>query len=445
MVKSIMTETGSIIVETIETKEVSIKEINSSTDFTMREGLDKELVAQYKENLSIIVDENPIKIYDTPSGLILYDGFHRVSAARQLNWIKIKAIVKKGSVQDAYAAACLANLKHGKPLTINERKKAICEFIKLRVEWSNRRIADEVGIHHTTIGRRRKELEAKGEIEPQEKRTGLDDRTRGKPTGAIAPVEETEEERLEREFNEWFSRHVICGDALEVMPTLERKFDLALVDPPYGITAEDWDLTNKHELLTFTRRWLNQVLLLLKPTGRLYVFWSREYMYELKPLFDVIFNEYPITFGGICVWTFRNVQSMPDNRKRLKLSWEPIFHYYASEAPDLNFDKTEITGKKWEGEEQSDVWIFPIPQSNFKKDKKIHPTQKPLELYRRIIRQSTHTGDSVISPFAGSGTTGHASLLEGRNFYLIEKKPEYVELIEKRLRPVWEEGQTENE
>ncbi len=160
-------------------------------------------------------------------------------------------------------------------------------------------------------------------------------------------------------------------------------------------------------------------------------------MSELKPLFDEILNEYPITFGGIIVWNFKNVQSMPDSRKRLKLSWEPIFHYYCSEAPDLNFDKTEITGKKWTGEEQSDVWSFSIPQSNFKKDPKIHPTQKPLELYRRIIIQSTHIGDSVISPFAGSGTTGHASLLEERNFLLIEKKPEYVELIEKRLKPVW--------
>lgn len=424
--------------KTIETKEVSIDEITAITDFTMRENLDKELVAQYKENLNSIIDENPIKLYDTPSGLILTDGFHRLTAARQLNWTKIKAIVKKGSVQDAYAAACLANLKHGKPLSREERRKAIKEYIKLKVTFSNPLIAKDVGVDETTIRRYRQELEAKGEIEPQETRLGADNRTITTPTSANAEVEPDP-------FAGWFSEHVVCGDALKVMPSLERKFDLAIVDPPYGITAEDWDLANKYDLLAFTRRWLNQVLQRLKPTGRLYVFWSREYMFELKPLFDEILEEYPITFGGIIVWNFTNVQSMPDNRKRLKLSWEPIYHYYGLEAPDLNFDKTEITGKKWEGEEQSDCWVFPIPQSNFKEDERVHPTQKPLALYRRIIRQSTHLGDSVLDPFAGSGTTGHASLLEGRNFHLIEIDPKYVDLIEKRLRPVWEEGKTENE
>ncbi|GAJ22136.1 unnamed protein product, partial [marine sediment metagenome] len=41
--------------------------------------------------------------------------------------------------------------------------------------------------------------------------------------------------------------------------------------------------------------------------------------------------------------------------------------------------------------------------------------------------------------------TGHASLLEGRNFYLIEKSPEYVDLIEKRLRSVWKERKAGND
>ncbi|GAJ08392.1 unnamed protein product, partial [marine sediment metagenome] len=219
------TETGSIIVETIETKEVSIKEVKTSTDFTMRKELDKELIVQYKENLSIIIDQNPIKIYDTPSGLILYDGFHRLSAARQLNWTKIKAIVKKGSVQDAHAAACLANLKHGKPLTKDERKKAIQEYIKLKVKISNRLIARDIGVNEITIRRSRRELEAKGEIEPQEKRLGADNRTITTPTAtnvAVGPEPEPDP------FAEWFSEHVVCGDAFKVMPTLERKFDLAI-------------------------------------------------------------------------------------------------------------------------------------------------------------------------------------------------------------------------
>lgn len=113
-----------------------------------------------------------------------------------------------------------------------------------------------------------------------------------------------------------------------------------------------------------------------------------------------------------------------------------MFYYYGLDAPELHFEKTEITGQKWEGEVQSDVWTFAIPQSNFT-DKRVHPTQKPLALYRRIIETTTNAGDSVLDCFAGSGTTGHAALLTAREFLLIEQNRAYVDGIYDRLKGVW--------
>jgi len=419
----------------MQATEIPISEIERNPDLMMRDKLDKALVAQYSENIEIILAAAPVEIYKVDGKCILTDGFHRVAAASQSNLDSVLAIIHKGSFNDAYAAACVANLQHGKALTRKERKKAICEYIKLKVKLSNSIIAKEVGVSDVTILNYRRELESKGEIEPQEKRIGADGKEREIPaTSKILEVESGLDP-----FIVWFDDHVTCGDALEIMPTIERKFDLAIVDPPYGITTEDWDLTNKIDLLAFTRRWLNQVRQLLKPTARLYIFWSREYIFELKPLLDEITEAYPLHFGGMMVWYFRNVQSQPDSRKRYKLGWEPIFYYYGLEATDLNFPKTEITGETWEGkgEIQSDVWIFPIPQSNFKEDKRIHPAQKPRGLYERIIETATHVGDSVIDPFAGSGTTGHAALLTGREFLLIENNPQYVQGIAERLRPAW--------
>ena len=421
-------------------KDLCIMDIQARDGFLMRDGLDKALVAQYKENLKDIIAAAPILVYETSTGYILADGFHRLAAARQLSWDDIRAQVIPGSGNDAYAAACLANLQHGKPLNRKERKRAICEYLKLKVKLSNRVIAQEVGVSHVTILRYRRELEANGEIEPQDERLGKDEKIRSTVTNVTVTTAMPEIVEPEPDpFDEWFTSHVVCGDALKIMPTIERKFDLAIVDPPYGITTEDWDLTNKHELLVFTRRWLNQVIALLKPTGRLFVFWSREYMFELKPLFDEIVQAYPLHYGGMIVWNFRNVQSMPDSRKRYKLGWEPVFYYYGLEAPELHFAPTEITGKKWKGEEQSDVWVFPIPQSNFQEDKRTHPTQKPRALYERIVRTSTFAGAAILDPFAGAGTTGHASLLTGgRDFYLVERNPKYVQQIYERLKPVWE-------
>lgn len=65
-----------------------------------------------------------------------------------------------------------------------------------------------------------------------------------------------------------------------------------------------------------------------------------------------------------------------------------------------------------------------------------HPTMKPTDLMRHLIRLVTPPGGVVLDPFAGSGTTGKASLLEGFDFILIEKEREYIEQIEARLNGV---------
>ena len=65
-----------------------------------------------------------------------------------------------------------------------------------------------------------------------------------------------------------------------------------------------------------------------------------------------------------------------------------------------------------------------------------HPTVKPLELMRYLVRLVTPKDGLVLDPFAGTGTTGEACKLEGRNYYLIEKTKEYISDIEKRIDKV---------
>lgn len=63
-----------------------------------------------------------------------------------------------------------------------------------------------------------------------------------------------------------------------------------------------------------------------------------------------------------------------------------------------------------------------------------HPTVKPLALMQWLIRLVTAEGDLVLDPFAGSGTTLEAALLEGRHAIGIELTADYLPLIEERLR-----------
>jgi hypothetical protein len=63
----------------------------------------------------------------------------------------------------------------------------------------------------------------------------------------------------------------------------------------------------------------------------------------------------------------------------------------------------------------------------------VHPTVKPIELMRWLVRLVTPPGGLVLDPFAGSGTTGCAAVLEGFDFVGIEREPEYVEIAKARI------------
>jgi site-specific DNA-methyltransferase (adenine-specific) len=62
-----------------------------------------------------------------------------------------------------------------------------------------------------------------------------------------------------------------------------------------------------------------------------------------------------------------------------------------------------------------------------------HPTVKPLDLIRWLVRLVTPPGGLVLDLFAGSGTTGEACLIEGFDCVLIEREADYLPLIKARL------------
>jgi site-specific DNA-methyltransferase (adenine-specific) len=62
-----------------------------------------------------------------------------------------------------------------------------------------------------------------------------------------------------------------------------------------------------------------------------------------------------------------------------------------------------------------------------------HPTVKPVALMRWLVRLVTPPGGVVLDPFAGSGTTGAAALAERRRAILVEREPEYIADIRRRL------------
>ncbi len=76
------------------------------------------------------------------------------------------------------------------------------------------------------------------------------------------------------------------------------------------------------------------------------------------------------------------------------------------------------------------VYPHPIPRHN---GKRIHPTQKPLDLFTQLVKVHSLPGDLVVDPFLGSGTTAVAALELGRNFYGGDIDPHYVKEARRRV------------
>ena len=74
------------------------------------------------------------------------------------------------------------------------------------------------------------------------------------------------------------------------------------------------------------------------------------------------------------------------------------------------------------------------PKANIKERRKSgHPTTKPISLMRHLVRLVTPRGGLCLDPFAGSGTTGAAALMEGVDFIGMEKEKDYFEISRARI------------
>lgn len=90
----------------------------------------------------------------------------------------------------------------------------------------------------------------------------------------------------------------------------------------------------------------------------------------------------------------------------------------------------------WTGDRtQSTVWEAPAPRqiaSGSAEHREDHPTQKPVSLFQRPIRNHSRGGELIYDAFAGSGTALIAAHMEGRRAAVMEKSPTYADLICRR-------------
>lgn len=101
---------------------------------------------------------------------------------------------------------------------------------------------------------------------------------------------------------------------------------------------------------------------------------------------------------------------------------------------DRNDDGTLVERPRWNGGGKAAMWAHSVNAENATCNRKrVHETQKPLDLMRALVEDFTDPGDLVWDPYCGSGTTGVACVVTGRRFLGHEMQPRYAELARKRL------------
>lgn len=224
----------------------------------------------------------------------------------------------------------------------------------------------------------------------------------------------------------------ILGDSLEVLPTLPKEsFDLLLTDPPYYVLRNDphkenrsWDIDpwkTLEDYLEWSKGWLSMTLSLLKPGASGYIFWGQKHMRYAWDLFESV----GFQVNRMLVWHHPNLAKTTN--KMYLWTYDPVF--YVSKGTPSHF-YSSFTEKK-----NVDVFKFAKPQNWGKKRKRHHPAEKPLDLCKILIENSTKDATAVVlDPFTGSGTSNLAAALLGRKSVGIEKSPEFYEVALSRCR-----------
>jgi len=229
------------------------------------------------------------------------------------------------------------------------------------------------------------------------------------------------------------------GDALQVLESIPNSsIDLIIADPPYFVLdtangvderAKKWDYFEDEEsYMSFTVKWLNLCYNVLKVRGSLFVFWSERHLF----LFKQILDKTRFKLYKVIVWHYPNILKGFSSKRWIN-TFDFIFHL-------VKGDKPKVFNSSFMREENKDVWIFPKPQSNYKKDRLLHPTQKPYELIERLVKMFSNEGETVLDPFMGSGTTALVCERLNRKWIGIEINEDYCKIIVDRIEPYLGQG-----
>jgi len=247
--------------------------------------------------------------------------------------------------------------------------------------------------------------------------------------------------------------HIIEGNCIEVMKEFpSNSINLILTDPPYNVSGkskldlpnnttggpwykmdESWDVFKDFkDYLNFTREWMKQADRILVKNGSMIVCCSYHGLGEIL----IALKELDYKILNIIVW--KKTNPMPNITKRT-LTHSTEYAVWATKSTGWVYNYMEM--KKYSnGKQLRDVWEFSLCQGSQriknKSGRAAHPTQKPLEFFKRLVEMASNEGDVILDPFLGTGTTAVVANDLKRRWVGIENKKDYIKIAKKRIGDV---------
>jgi DNA modification methylase len=245
---------------------------------------------------------------------------------------------------------------------------------------------------------------------------------------------------------------IIPGDTLQILPTLpDCSVDLIFADPPYNLQLQRelwrpnltrvdavddaWDQFDTFAAYdAFTHAWLSEARRVMKDTATIWVSGTYHNIFRVGTIMQ------DLGFWILNTVSWYKTNATPNFRGvRLKNDVEFVMWAKKSETSRYTFNHHVMKGFNG-GKQLGSVWTIPAcgggERLRDKDGKKLHSTQKPEELLRRIILASSHPGDVILDPFLGSGTTAAVAKRLHRNWIGIEREKVYRQAAQKRIAKV---------
>jgi modification methylase len=244
---------------------------------------------------------------------------------------------------------------------------------------------------------------------------------------------------------------IVHGNSIEVLHTLpECSVDMVFADPPYNLQLQNdlyrpdrskvdavnnkWDQFSSFESYDqFTREWLSATRRVLKDSGTIWVIGSYHNIFRV----GAIMQDLDFWILNDVIWLKTN--PMPNFRGvRFTNAHETMIWAQKKKGVKYIFNHNAMKTLNDDLQMRSD-WVIPLATGKERiksNGTKAHPTQKPEGLLYRVLLSTTNTGDVVLDPFFGSGTTGAVAKKLGRNFIGIEQDKKYIKVAQERIDAV---------